>query len=128
MSRWEKQALCQYFHQDLWFPPIFPEERDGVSVREYYKIGKLVCDACPARRTCELEGRREENMNKDSGMYGGVTPEERLAGKDWIKDKLAPKRVLPAEHRYLIPDQDANSRLDIKELSKSLRPVLTKRT
>lgn len=127
LASWERQALCQYFHNDLWFPPIFPEERNGVSSKAYTDIAKLVCAECPARRTCELEGRKEENLHKHAGVWGGLTAEERMKGKDWIKDGMAPKKRLPPEYRYLIPEHDPTSPLDVVALKQSLKSVLTKR-
>lgn len=64
-------ALCKGLHPDMFFPPLFKEERQGPE-SQYYWLGKFVCEHCPVLRECAEAGWEEEY-----GLWGGMTPKDR---------------------------------------------------
>jgi hypothetical protein len=71
---WSDDALCTGLHNEMWYPPLFKEERTAPEA-QYYELGKLVCEHCPVRPDCAEAGRDEEY-----GMWGGQTPKDRRKG------------------------------------------------
>lgn len=88
----DTKALCKGFHSELFFPPVFSEERTAPESK-YYELGKYVCDNCSQADICRELGAEEEH-----GLWGGLTPKERRTG---ISSAL--RKHLPVEHLDLLP-------------------------
>lgn len=65
---WMKDALCLKKHGDIWFPPF-----ETTTPEIYYYVARNVCDICPVWDKCLEMGKKEVY-----GMWGGLTPQERL--------------------------------------------------
>lgn len=117
MLEWMDEALCLGMHQDIWFPPVFSEERTAPE-KDYYDVAKMVCEHCPVSRQCGLLGADQE-----AGVWGGTDPKERSNG-------LTPK---PSEYvlipRYLdkLPKHDPKVQVDIPALRTLLKRYADKR-
>lgn len=61
-------ALCNGYHNALWYPPVDP------SVPSHTDVGKMVCERCTAWKRCLHEG-----MDERWGIWGGLSPSEREA-------------------------------------------------
>lgn len=92
MAHWSDDALCTGMHNEMWYPPLFKEERTAPEA-QYYDLGKLVCEQCPVIEDCRDAGKDEEY-----GMWGGQTPKERRHG---IYRK--PKTILPMSKMSEMP-------------------------
>ncbi len=110
-------ALCRGKHADLWFPPIFAEERTAPESK-YYDIAKMVCEQCPIRQQCEVLGENEE-----SGVWGGWSPKDRANGFRELSARVLPRSYI-AKH---IPDHQPDVRLDIPALKAKLKGFTEKR-
>lgn len=68
---------------DLWFPEMaqgpvgLPTSPKILLLAERIKRALDICDACPVKPTCKLNGMREENLAY--GIWGGEMAGERLA-------------------------------------------------
>ena len=113
---WRDSAACKDLPPDLFFPPIFKEDRTAPEP-QYYALGKLACEVCPVKARCLVDAERGE---EEFGLWGGTTPKER-AGKP-VK---SPSKILPL-HKvdYLAslgPQPDVNDLLEL------IKPHLEKR-
>jgi hypothetical protein len=105
-----RKAACRPYHSDFWHPPVFTEERTGKE-SEYYEVAKYVCETCPIRDYCEVQGREEAY-----GVWGGWTPRERRKGEmKW------PVKELPSQYQSLIPPPEPNVRVNVKDVRATLR-------
>lgn len=66
------------WHPPLEFDPWFPGLDDGATHggAEHYRFARSECRACPLVAQC-----RENGMDEEHGMWGGMTPRERRAVK-----------------------------------------------
>jgi hypothetical protein len=110
---WSDDALCTGLHSEMWFPPLFKDERSAPE-SQYYELGKLVCDTCPVREQCAEAGAEEEY-----GMWGGQTPKDRRNGV-----YKPPKTYLPMTSVSLMPRGEGP--LDVESSRQYVR-TLTKR-
>lgn len=79
---WFKNAACRKLHGDFFFPPM-----DVENPEKYYDVARTVCASCPVWKQCLAAGQKEV-----WGMWGGLTPQERIPLRDNYKTKhLAPK-------------------------------------
>jgi hypothetical protein len=113
---WTEQGLCRKYHTDLWFPPVFSDERTAPE-SQYYEIAKMVCEQCPVISKCKHLGEDEE-----FGVWGGTSPQDRKTGTTKV-----PKKVLPSQHLDLLPAPNPQELLDIPALKAQLKPVLKRR-
>ena len=117
----DSKALCKDVHIDLFFPPIFNEERSGTESK-YYDLGRLVCANCTQRKACDALGASE-----DHGMWGGRTPKER---REFIP--FNPTKRLDPEKLHLLPPPgdmslpEPERRLNIPEIRSSIRKYTKK--
>lgn len=65
---WVLEAKCRKLHGDFWFPPEDVEDQ-----QPYYDIARVVCASCPVWEQCLEAGKKEI-----WGMWGGLTPKERI--------------------------------------------------
>lgn len=117
----DSKALCKDVHVDLFFPPIFSEERTAPESK-YYDIGRLVCGNCTQREACDALGANEEH-----GMWGGRTPKERRECIPFNPSKrLDPEKLnlLPPPGDMLLPEPER--RLNIPDIRSSIRKHITK--
>jgi Transcription factor WhiB len=114
---WLDDALCRGKHQDLWFPPVFIEERTAPE-SHYYDIAKMVCEQCPIRERCEQLGAEE-----DVGVWGGWSPKDRKDGKRTLSKRVLPKSYVSGH----IPAHSPAIRLDVPALKAELKGYTEKR-
>lgn len=112
---WYENALCKGMHSDMWYPPLFKEERIAPE-NHYYELGKFVCEHCPVIDRCFDEGKEEEY-----GMWGGRTPKDRRLGRLQFN-----KTYLPVEHLDKMP-KHTDASLDASYFRISLRKWLKRR-
>lgn len=65
---WMEHALCRRKKNDFWYPPLEAKIPD-----QYYAIGREICHRCPVWKDCLDAG-----LDEKWGMWGGLTPQERL--------------------------------------------------
>lgn len=116
MDHWSDDALCRGMHNEMWYPPLFKEERTAPEA-QYYELGKLVCEHCPVQDECREAGAYEEY-----GMWGGQTPKERTKG---IYKKT--KTYLPLEKINVMPVQDSEVPLFVPQVRLDIRKHLKRR-
>jgi WhiB family transcriptional regulator, redox-sensing transcriptional regulator len=68
---WTGEAACRDVDPELFFP----EGTAGPASRQA-ELAKQVCQTCPVRKPCLAVGLEQ---SPGSGIWGGTTPEERLA-------------------------------------------------
>lgn len=78
-------GLCtDYFEPDIWFPETASKAMSGATgfyrPSTEYRVqvsleAILLCDVCPTKASCLVEGMREENINH--GIWGGMMVSER---------------------------------------------------
>jgi len=79
---WVTKASCRQIHGDFFFPPM-----DVENPEKHYDVARAVCASCPVWQQCLAAGQKEV-----WGMWGGLTPHERIPMRDKHKVKhLAPK-------------------------------------
>ena len=117
MYHWTDDALCKGMHNELWYPPLFKEERTAPE-GQYYDLGKLVCENCPVVDDCRDAGQDEEY-----GMWGGQTPKERRNGV--IKKT---KTYLPFDTLSVMPRHDPDVPLFIPQVRLDIRKHLKRRS
>jgi len=110
---WSDDALCKGLHSEMWYPPLFKEDRLAPE-SQYYELGKLVCAACPVREECAEAGAEEEY-----GLWGGQTPKDRRHGT-----YKPPKTYLPLCNVANMPT--GTDPLDV-EVARQYVRTLTKR-
>lgn len=113
---WDKDALCTGYHSELFFPPLFREERTAPEA-QYYELGKLVCEHCPIRKECAERGAEEEY-----GLWGGMTPKDRRLGR-----YRPNKTVLPVDSIPTVLPSHSDVPLFIPELRADVRKSLKRR-
>lgn len=111
---WRDSAACKELPPDLFFPPLFKDERSAPEPH-YYNLGKLACEMCPIKHKCELEGIPEE-----FGLWGGTTPRERAGKPVKVLNKL-----LPREKVHMLAA--LGPKPDVPDLQALIRPHLEKR-
>lgn len=116
MSVWYEGGLCVGLHQEMFYPPLFKEER-LVPESSYYRLGKLVCENCPINAKC-----REYGKDEVYGLWGGCTPKERS-----MNTYTPPKSYLPKDGIQYLPKESA-APLDVRQALVELRPYLKRRT
>ena len=116
MSTWYEGGLCVGLHQEMFYPPLFKEDRTSPE-SAYYRLGKLVCENCPIKEKCLEHGKSE-----DYGLWGGHTPKER-----YLRSYSPPKSYLPKDKLHHMP-KVSDKPLDLKEVLVELRPHLKRRT
>ena len=67
-QEWLSVAKCRKRKNDFWYPPL-----DAETPENYYAIGREICHRCPIWEGCLNKG-----LNEKWGMWGGLTPNERL--------------------------------------------------
>jgi WhiB family redox-sensing transcriptional regulator len=77
MTDWRADALCHEYPNVVFFPgpPRRGERRDT------YETARAVCHRCPVLDECledTLEAEADMNAEDVHGMFGGLTPNERL--------------------------------------------------
>lgn len=115
-KRWADDALCVGLHSEMWYPPLFKEERTAPEA-QYYDLGKLVCEHCSVREECARRGADEE-----FGMWGGLTPKERRLNRP-----RPTKTYLPPDKIGVLPKADSEVPLFIPELRLEVRKHLKRR-
>lgn len=75
---WMSESLCKRKHGDIWFPPF-----ETTTPELNYAIAKKVCNVCPVWTDCLSFGKKEIY-----GVWGGLTPQERLPLQKEIKSHL----------------------------------------
>jgi hypothetical protein len=116
MAHWSDDSLCRGMHSEMWYPPLFKEERTAPEA-QYYDLGKLVCEHCPVINECHEAGQDEEY-----GMWGGQTPKER---RNNVYRKT--KTYLPLDKLSVMPLADTEVPLFIPELRMDIRKHLKRR-
>lgn len=111
---WRYSAACRGLPPDLFFPPIFKEDRTAPEPA-YYNLGKLACELCPIKARCLVDGEEEE-----FGLWGGTTPKERAGKPVKVPSKLLPEHKL-SFLAALGPDPD------IADLVELIKPHLERR-
>ena len=117
MLDWMDDALCLGLHQDIWFPPVFSEDRTAPE-KDYFDTAKMVCEHCPVQRACYMMGLKEE-----AGVWGGSDPKERA-------NKIVPKKseyILIPRYLSKFPMHDPTVRVDIPALRTLLKRYSDKR-
>lgn len=112
---WEDKGLCKGMHNEMWFPPLFKEDRLAPE-SQYYDLGKYVCENCPVINECAEAGKEEEY-----GMWGGLTPKDRRTGRVRMN-----KMRMPEENLVHMPRQSEYP-LDVPYFRISLRQWLKRR-
>ena len=64
-------AACQHSDPSLFFPDR------GMPVRDVYGEARRLCRGCPVRIPCLDYAIRNEQSGFRSGMFGGLTPDQR---------------------------------------------------
>jgi hypothetical protein len=108
-------ALCRGLHSEMFFPPLFKEERQDPE-SQYYWLGKFVCEHCPVIRECAKAGWDEE-----FGLWGGMTPKDRRNKRYALN-----KSRIEASSVALFPAADGLP-LDLQEAKVAIRPLLKRR-
>lgn len=116
MAKWYKGALCANLHSEMFYPPLFKEDRISPE-SNYYRLGKLVCENCPIKDECLSRG-----MNEEYGLWGGWTPKERSVGV-----YTPPKNYLPIDKVHLMPIR-SDDPIVPKDVLEQVRPSLKRRT
>jgi hypothetical protein len=116
MAHWSELAICTGLHSEMWFPPVFKEERTAPE-SQYYELGKWVCDICPVREDCAEAGADEEY-----GLWGGMTPKDRRIGV-----YRPPKTYLPKENLKYMPKADPEVPMYIPEVRHDVRKHIKRR-
>lgn len=116
MSHWSDYALCKGMHSEMWYPPLFKEERTAPEA-QYYDLGKLVCEHCPVLDECRTEG-----VDEEYGMWGGQTPKERRNG---VYKKT--KTYMPLDKIDVMPTQDTEVPLYVPQVRLDIRKHLKRR-
>ena len=118
-----EDAPCRARSAELFYPPVFQDERTGRE-SEYYELGKYVCEHCPGRLHCWNMGQQSPTGEvEDHGLWGGSTPRERRNGGPlrW------PRKRLPVEALDELPPRGATS-FDVQEVRDRIKPYLERRT
>lgn len=115
-KRWAGDALCAGYHSEMWYPPLFKEERTAPEA-QYYDLGKLICEHCPIQQECAERGADEEY-----GMWGGLTPKERRLNRP-----RPTKTYLPLDKIKVLPKADPDVPLFVPELRLEVRKHLKRR-
>lgn len=90
---WRHRAACRDIDPELFFPV-----GDDGPAREQAEVAKLVCAGCPVREEC---GRWAMETGQDSGIWGGLTEDERrvMRRAAWTPPGARPRRpVVPSRH------------------------------
>ena len=111
-----EDALCKGLHSELFYPPLFKEDRQGPE-SQYYWLGKFVCEHCPVIRECAEAGWEEE-----FGLWGGMTPKDRR-NKRYVLNKSRVE-VKSLDH---FPRADPDNPLDLQAVKAEIRPLLKRR-
>ena len=113
---WLDDALCRGKHADLWFPPLFVEDRTAPE-SHYDELAKMVCDHCPVRTQCAKIGQDEE-----MGTWGGWSRRDRLNG-----ERTLSKKTISEHYVSMVPEHTTDIRLDIPALELSLKGFVNSR-
>lgn len=116
---WQDRAACKGKHLDLWHPPL-NGERGGHTPEDYTDVAKIVCDFCPVRRDCELEGYTMDDtigFLKSGSVWGGMTSEERMNGVFVQSERTMDPRYLDK----VIPAHTPDTPVDIRQVWKQVR-------
>jgi WhiB family redox-sensing transcriptional regulator len=77
---WRRAAACRDTAPDLFFPV----GTTGLAI-EQIEAAKAVCEQCPVKEPC-LQFALE--TNQDSGIWGGLSEEERRPlRRQWVRQK-----------------------------------------
>lgn len=79
MNEWTVSALCAQVDAELFFPP---DGMRGEKLEQWEHDARQICRECPVRRECLDEAMRREKGKGRAyrhGMWGGLTPEERIS-------------------------------------------------
>jgi hypothetical protein len=107
---WEERALCKELHSEMWYPPLFKEDR-LVPESQYYDLGKYVCENCPVIEQCRTAGADEEY-----GMWGGQTPKDRRVNRVRLnKMYMPPENVAHMPKRSDEPLDVAYFRINVRQ-------------
>lgn len=115
-THWSDDGLCHGLHSEMFFPPLFVEERNAPESR-YYDLGKLVCEQCPIQDVC-----RDKGADEEYGLWGGFTPKERRTGTYRMT-----KTWLPVEHHDKLPADDVTASINVAVVRSNIRPFLKRR-
>lgn len=112
---WREEALCRELPNVFFYPPLFRHDRSAPEPA-YYNLGKMVCEECPVKNRCGVDGEDEE-----FGLWGGLTPKERWG----MRAPRRPSKRLPAEKVYLLGSLGEDP--DLPMLHEILKEHLEKR-
>lgn len=113
---WSDEGLCRGMHNEMWYPPLFKEDRTAPEA-QYYDLGKLVCEHCPVAEYCRDFGQTEEY-----GMWGGQTPKERRNGV-----YRPTKTYLPIDKLHVMPLMDSEVPLFVPQVRADIKKHLKRR-
>lgn len=113
---WYDDGLCLDLHQEMFYPPLFKEDR-LLPESAYYRMGKFVCENCPIKDECLDRGQEEE-----FGLWGGHTPKERRTGRSTLN-----KTLLPKEKVVFMPKR-SDAPLDLEQAIADIKPHLKRRS
>ena len=83
-SEWTQKALCRGYPTDLWFPEV-PQGRD------YFAHAREICNQCSVKKDC-LNFALTFSADEDKfGMFGGLSPKERLEIRNRNNKYVEPK-------------------------------------
>lgn len=72
---WTTQAACAGYPTDWWFP--VNDGIGGAASTETTETARALCASCPVRLACLDYAMRFESGYHRSGLWGGLSPEER---------------------------------------------------
>jgi WhiB family redox-sensing transcriptional regulator len=72
-TQWRRLSACRYEDPDLFFPA-----GNGREFQHQIDEAKAVCRRCPVMAAC---GAWALTTNQDTGVWGGMSPDERRAIK-----------------------------------------------
>lgn len=102
-QEWHDRATCNYHDADLWWYE-YPDQHDEARKREVayqVKTAIKICNECPVKRECLVEGLKSENMHEGS-IWGGLifTQRRQLArrgrsgyNEKWLLEALKKQRA-----------------------------------
>lgn len=120
--QWMDRAACKGMDNNLWWP-VDGQGRDASSDPAATEPGRRVCAACPVVDDCLTYA---VSTRQKSGIWGGLTADERHATTAGARTCVDCGRILPTDDFYMRSSRPSR-RLDCKDCFRRKQADLKKR-
>ncbi len=97
-SNWYEHAACLGYETDLWFP-------DAPQGRDYFALARQVCKTCEVKQECLDFALSFTSENDRFGMFGGLSPKQRMMIRDKQVTYQAPPKPVEMPVRRTVYKQ-----------------------